>query len=247
MIYTLTNSGLTNGRPTQIGANTISIANRISHVFTIANFTTETVPVYEDPEDDAMSYVKILTLPNNGGSIELNGVAMVAGDLATVGEISTGNLIYIYDDIDTQYSDVFTFDVADVGSNSLSGEATGIFTMEVASKENLPPDSVGNNTIPLNYGDSYTFTAADFTSNTTPAYNDPEGDAAGLLKILDLPVDGNLWFNGSLVIANQEVSFTEITAGYLIYIPDAGITTTQSLEFNFSIADEGSGIFVQSV
>ena len=85
-----------------------------------------------------------------------------------------------------------------------------------------------------------------FTSNTTPAYADPEGDVADKLKIIDLPSTGSLQFNGIDVSANQIINFSEIASGYLTYVPDLGIITNQSLDFNFAIADLGSGIFVQT-
>ena len=82
MLYTITNSGLQNGRPTQIGANTISLAYGATHVFTLANFTTETTPAYSDPEDDALSLIKILTLPSVG-TLKLNGIDVIVGQQIT--------------------------------------------------------------------------------------------------------------------------------------------------------------------
>lgn len=241
MLYTITNSGLQNGRPTQIGANTINIAFGATHTFTLANFTSETTPAYSDPEDDALSFIKIITLPSTG-VLKLNGVDVVLGQQVTSGQISTGNLTYVSAG-DGSY--VFQFDAADVGSNSLSGLSTGLITMLVAEAINLPPDVVGDNTILLDYSVSKIFTVADFTSGTTPAYNDPEGDPASLVKILTLPADGNLVFNGTNAIINQEITVAEIASGYLVYTPDLGIVTSQVLTFNFSVADSGSGTYTE--
>tara|TARA_R110000796_G_scaffold181330_1_gene297943 strand:- start:90568 stop:91293 length:726 start_codon:yes stop_codon:yes gene_type:complete len=237
MLYTVTNSGLQNGRPTAIGANTISIAFAATHVFTLANFTTETTPAYSDPEDDALSYIKILSLPATG-TLKIDGVDAILGDQVSSGQISTGNLTYV----SAGAGDfTFEFDAADVGSNSLSGLSTGIITMSVATAINLPPSAVGDNTLAAAYGDSITFTVANFTSETTPSYADPEGDAASLVKILTLPADGTLVFNGIDVIVNQEMTVSEIASGYLVYNPDLAITILQSLTFDFSVADAGSG------
>ena len=241
MLYTITNSGLQNGRPTQIGANTISLAYGATHVFTLANFTTETTPAYSDPEDDALSLIKILTLPSVG-TLKLNGVDVIVGDQITSGQISSGNFTYVAT-VDGDYN--FTFDAADVGSNSLSGLSTGIITMSVAVAVNLPPSVVGDNTFNLVYAESKVFTVADFTSGTTPAYVDPEGDPALSVKILTLPANGNLVHNGTNVIVNQVIPVTEISAGYLVYNPDLGITTLQNLTFDFSVADSGSGIHTE--
>ena len=91
MLYTITNSGSTNSRPTQIGANTVATTYGTSYVFTLADFTTETTPAYSDPEGDALSYIKVLTLPSQG-ELHVDDVAISAGALITVGTISTGNL-----------------------------------------------------------------------------------------------------------------------------------------------------------
>jgi len=242
MLYTITNSGVQNGRPTQIGANTISVAFAATHVFTLANFTTETSPVYSDPEDDALSYIKILSLPSTG-TLKLNGVDVVLGSQVASGQISTGNFTYISSG-DGDYT--FSFDAADSGSNSLSGLSTGVITMNVATAVNLPPSAVGDNTIASSYGETIIFTSANFTTETSPVYSDPEGDAASMLKILTLPATGSLMFNGSNVIANQEITFAEIDSGYLIYNPDLLVTSVQSLTFTFAIADQGSGIYTTS-
>mgnify|MGYP003650928965 CR=1 FL=1 len=60
MLYTITNTGSTNARPSSIGSNSISVDYEGEYVFTVANFTTETTPPYEDPEGDALSYIKVL-------------------------------------------------------------------------------------------------------------------------------------------------------------------------------------------
>jgi len=242
MLYTVTNGGLQNGRPTQIGANTIEVGNRTSKVFSLANFTTETTPVYSDPEADALAYIKILSLPAVG-VLKLGGVNVNANDIISSADITTNNFTYDAPNQDAGVVDVFQFDAADIGSNSLSGLDDGIITLNVASIVNQPPDVVGDNTILIGYGQTKVFTEADFTTGTTPAYNDPEGDPAFKLKVLDLPVSGDLVHNGVNVLVNQEILFSEIASGYLTYTPDPLILTIQTLEFNFAIADSVSGIF----
>lgn len=244
MLYTVTNGGLQNGRPTQIGANSITIDNRAIYTFTVADFTTGTSPVYSDPEDDALAYIKILNRPGIGDLV-LNGVTLVNNDIVSVGEITTGNLTYVSQDNDSHYYEVFNFDCADIGSNSLSGLDDGIMTMTVGEVENSPPDNVGDKTINLTYGQIYVFTSANFTSETTPAYSDPEGDAAYSLKILSLPATGELTYNGNAATVNQVVLMTEIDAGYLVYNPDISETGILILDFDFAIADSGSGQHIE--
>lgn len=245
MIYTITNSGLQNARPTSIGANTINIASKATHTFTIANFTSETSPAYSDPENDALSFISILTLPASG-ELRVGGVAVNIGDEILSANISTNNFTFVSNQAsDVAHSVSFSFDIADTGSNTLSGLSTGVMNINIAAAINLPPDVIGDNTFILNYGDTKTFTVADFTTGTTPAYNDPEGDNASMIKILTLPVNGTLKFNGSAVIANQEMTVAEVSAGYLVYEPDLLIETLQNLSFEFAVADAGSGQYSQ--
>ena len=241
MLITITNGGLPNGRPTKIGVNAIDVLYGVQHVFTIANFTTETSPPYSDPENDPLSYIKILSLPSTG-VIELNSSPVSINDNISSGDLSSGNLIYIPSS--SGYFQ-FLFDVADTGSNSLSGLDTGLISMNVADEINLPPTAVGNGAISIDYSVTIFFTRANFTTNTTPSYSDPENDSAESLKILSLPSAGTLRHNGSVVTINQVIPFTEIDAGYFIYLPNITITDSQQLDFDFSIADSGSGIFVE--
>lgn len=245
MLYTITNTGSTNARPSAIGANTISVSFEGEHIFTVANFTTETTPPYEDPEDDALSYIKILTLPLHG-ELQVDTVAISAGTIVSAGVIAAGNLKYVAQNPGSAFAETlpaFAFDVADVGSNTLSALTEGVITMSVADEINLPPSNVGDNTINGAYGTTVVFTAADFTANTTPPYSDPEGDAAYKVKITTLPPSGVLSFNGSPVIANQEILLSSVDSGYLVFNQDISVKGSQIIDFNFSISDIGSEQF----
>ena len=244
MLYTITNSGSTNSRPTQIGANTVATTYGTSYVFTLADFTTETTPAYSDPEGDALSYIKVLTLPDQG-ELHVDDVAISAGALVTVGTISTGNFKLVPPATApfTKTDPSFTFDCADAGSNSLSGLDAGIMNLTLTSAPNSAPATVGDNTILFGYGVAKVFAAADFTTNTTPAYSDPEGDLAYKLKITSLPASGSLSFNGSPVIINQEMLLSSVDAGYLVYSQDLAVKSSQTVTFDFAISDVGSEQF----
>jgi len=248
MLYTITNSGSANSRPTQIGANTVSTTYGTSYVFTLADFTTGTTPVYSDPEGDAMSYIKIITLPSQG-ELHVNDVAVVAGTLVTAGVIDTGNFKFVppatIPSTGPVFQDIphFDFDIADAGSNALSGLTTGIMSFSLTAAPNSAPDAVGDNTVAFSYGVAKVFTAADFTTNTTPAYNDPEGDAPYKVKITSLPTSGVLNFNGSPVFANQEILLSSVDAGYLSFSQDLAVKGSQTVTFDFSISDVGSEQF----
>src|SRR5690606_17134098 len=68
--------------------------------------------------------------------------------------------------------------------------------------ENLPP-TVGNNTITIRYSDIRTLTQADFIEDTDPRFSDPEGDAPFELKVITLPLHGQLELNNIAVTVNQ--------------------------------------------
>jgi len=248
MLITITNNGQPNGRPTTIGVNEITTANSVNHVFTLANFTTETTPAYSDPEGDELSYVKIKTMQMTESSLQLNGVEVIEDDLITSGDISSGNFLFVQSNQHSGLESLsqFEFDIADSGSNSLSGLSTGLFKINVSKEVNEPASSVGSKTISTDHASSYTFTKENFTTETSPPYLDPEGDDADKLKILSLPFSGSLKYNNVAVNINQIIPFTEINSGYLTYVADPTIDTFQSLTFNFAIADSGSGIFVEN-
>ena len=118
-----------------------------------------------------------------------------------------------------------------------------IFNINVTAYDNQPP-VVGDGERTTNYGEAITLTRADFTTNTTPPYYDPEGDAPITLRIDSLPAGGLLKLNGVDVVVNQELDFvTDIDSGLFTYTPDLNSTEAHTVDFNFSIADAGSGLF----
>lgn len=119
-----------------------------------------------------------------------------------------------------------------------------LFTVTTNAYTNLPPSQVGNGSSSTNYGTTYVFTVADFTTNTTPTYTDPEGDSAATLKVTALPTTGTLKLNGVNVILNQEISFADIGNSLFTFVPDNATYTAYDDSFNFEIADSGSGTFV---
>ncbi len=118
-----------------------------------------------------------------------------------------------------------------------------LFNINITAYDNKPP-TIGDGERSTNYGDSITFTRADFTTNTTPPYYDPEGDAALTLRINSLPIGGILRLDGIDVVINQQLDFTtEVDTGLFTYTPDLNSTAAHSVDFQFSIADAGSGLF----
>lgn len=145
------------------------------------------------------------------------------------------------------YIDVeFNFQTSNNNINkTFSNMAT--FTLNIQSAVNQPPSAVGDNSVTINNGATRIFTIADFTTNTTPAYTDPEGDAPANLKILTLPDDGTLQVNGVTATVNQIVPFTgttSIESGALRYIAAQNSPGADIEMFTFEISDSGSNIYV---
>lgn len=240
MIISITSGLKANGRPSTIGSNTLNIDHSATHVFTVANFTSETTPAYVDPEGDSMSYIKIITLPSSG-ELQLNGSPISINNLIQSGDISSGNFTYVSDSLnETAHNVSFQFDVADVGSETLSGLSSGIMNISIAVKANQPPSNVDDSTINSNNGLTIVFSSSDFTNG----YSDPEGDNPYSVKITSLPSTGELRLDGVAVILNQEILISEIEAGYLTFYPGANPNTNAYQEtIGFEISDEGSKQF----
>lgn len=242
-IFTITTQAQVNQSPTRIGDRSFTLDYDELLTFTVADFTTATLPTYLDPEGDPLQSIQVKTLPTIG-SLELNSVAVTALDEITAADITSGLLTYQCDDTETSgyTDDSMTFDVKDTGSLSFAG-LTGTVDFTVGAEVNQPPSSVGDNSATTAYDTTIVFTVAQFTTGTTPAYADPEGDAADLLKITSLPAKGKLKLNNVDVVLNQEIDFTDIAAGDFTYVPDITDLAGDSLEFKYEIADAGSGIF----
>ena len=82
-----------------------------------------------------------------------------------------------------------------------------------------------------------------FTTSTSPVYADPENDAADKLKVTVLPSTGIIKLNGTNIVANQEIDFSDIDLGLLIFTGDINAIAGGTDTFEFQIADVGSGIF----
>lgn len=140
------------------------------------------------------------------------------------------------------YSDTFTYQITDNSNNKkLSNMAT--MTINVNAYTNQPP-TIGNNELTIAFGQTKVYTVQDFTSNTTPAYSDPENDGPFKLKVTSLPATGELQLNSVAISANDEIFFTDIAKGLFTYVPDVSDTAGYSNDtFTFEISDLGSQTF----
>lgn len=243
--FLITTNSKVNSPPTMLGDKNIIILNRSTYTFTSLDFT-DTTPPYTDPDGDDPLLLKIKSIPS-GGILYLNGIACTLDQEITFVDIENGLFTYEAANTNTQYLANFDFDIADVGSGLFSNlspsSLLGTIKFTVRDYVNLPPTTIGDNSITLDYNETRIFTSADFTTGTSPAYSDPEGDPAERLKITSLPLEGSLRFNNVPVSVNQIILFSDITLGKLTYIANgnqAGYTSS----FNFQISDSGSKQFI---
>lgn len=249
--FTITTEEVNNKPPYQTGVLYLNLQDSEEYIFTVDDFTINTIPVYADPEGDDLLKIKIISIPSaNDGSLYYNGVLAVVGDEISVTDITNGLLTYVANyviqigtvDFQQVNTDTFNFDVADDGSNSYNN-LLGTVNINIRSIDNLPPNVVGDGEETINHGETLVFTRDMFTTQTTPPYQDPEGDSAYLLKITVLPSKGVIYLNGIPIFENQIIPFSEIDSGSLTFEPDFNTTTVDLENFTFGIADEGSGEF----
>ena len=243
--FTITSEVASNLPPSVIGKNEVKLNNGDTYTFTQASITTQTKPPYLDPEGDLMSKFKLVSIAGyNGGEVKLNGVTLAVGQEVDYTRFQVGNVTYVDDGtVTAAHESSFTFNLSDLGSNQFSS-TTGTFNFKVYESVNAPPSSVGDRTENISYGETLVFTRAMFTSLTNPAYSDPESDAASLLRVIVLPASGLISLNGTNISAYQEISFTDIDAGNLIFNGDLKDLYSETSSFEFEVADIGSGIFV---
>lgn len=117
--FTINSQSYVNLPPSQVGDNTISVANRSTTVLTLAMFTTQTTPVYTDPENDPVIDVRIDTLPADG-ELQLNGTPVTVGQVISVTDINNSLLTFVSPNQDALDSDTFTFSLRDSGSGQFS-------------------------------------------------------------------------------------------------------------------------------
>lgn len=245
--FTVTLNAKINLPPSAIGVNTIIIEDPDStHVILVEDVTLDTSPPYTDPEGDGPLNLKVTKLPLAGrGVLYFNAIPVTLNQEISFVDINSGLLTFAPVNYLGQYEEYFEFDISDTGSGQYSGLSTGQLRLYVGEVINLPPSEVGDGSATIEYATTLTFTRVMFTSGTTPPYADPEGDAAYQLKVLSLPVDGLLKLNNINVVINQVINFTDIDAGLFTYVSSLSDIDGDIESFSFSIADEGSNIFVE--
>lgn len=104
---------------------------------------------------------------------------------------------------------------------------------------NQPPDNVGDNAISVANRAITVLTLAMFTTQTTPAYSDPENDPVDALRVDSLPADGTLKLNGVACSIGQVIDVADINSNLFTYeSPDQDPQDID--DFDFSLRDTGS-------
>jgi len=82
-------------------------------------FTTDTIPPYSDPENNIAHRLRLDTVPA-AGTIKLDGVGQIAGDIVYFSDIDLGKLTYTQAVNAGGTIPSFTFSIADEGSDTFT-------------------------------------------------------------------------------------------------------------------------------
>lgn len=224
---------------------TVSGTEDKTYVFSLADFP------FSDAADaayaggaNALAAVKIGSLPAQG-SLFLNGVELTesdieAGILVSAADIAQGLLTFVPPANASGASLAhFSFQVQDDGGTAHGGTAlsTGsyVMTLDLSAVNDAPVAEAAAGSI-VEDG-RYTFSASDFR------YTDVEGHALESLIVRSLPVNGVLYL-GENAIGSDElgeegfaVSFEDIMAGRLVFVPNDDFHGTET--FDFALRDAG--------
>jgi hypothetical protein len=203
--------------------NTVTTDEDTNYVFELADF-----PFTDIDGGDAIEFVKIVTLPTDG-KLYLDGVEITATDTEiSVADITTGKLVFT-PDADENGTGYATFDFAVSDGEEYSGDA--MMTINVNPENDAPTTS--DNTVTTDEDTNYVFELADFPFTDVDA-----GDVIEFVKIVSLPTDGKLYLDGVEITATDtEVSAADITAGKLVFTPDADENGTGYATFDFLVSD----------
>ena len=218
-----------------VDGNNVDISDNI-YQFKYSDFTNN----FNSYGRGLPKFVNIITLPSQG-------VIKYNNDIITTNFIfDLTNINKLKLDLQGSNGPILLSLQFKTSNNSINTKFSNMatFTFNVDAYVNQPPSAVGDNSITINNASTHIFTVADFTTNTTPVYQDPENDAADRLKVLTLPAKGVLKLNGIAVLINAIINFTDIANSSLTYDSDTNDTNAHNALFTFEISDAGSNTFV---
>ena len=191
---------------------------------------------------NALAGVKINTLPM-AGSLTLSGLAVTEGQLVTRADLDAGRLTYLpgQDAKGSGYAS-FTFQVQDNGGTAHGGidldPTPNTVSINVNSLSDAPNGT--DTTVVTNKNTNYVFKLSDFGFSDV---HDSPPDAFTGVKITSLPTAGVLGEVGqsglSALNAGAFVTVSSITAGRLVFIPQADAAGADYSSFTFQVRDNG--------
>jgi Ca2+-binding RTX toxin-like protein len=211
--------------------NSVTTNEDSAYPFTVTDFG------FSDSNDspaNSLAAVKITTLPSSG-TLKKDGTAVIAGNLVTAAEISSGKLTFEpAANVNGSPYTTFTFQVKDDGGTANGGtdldQSANTLTVNVTSVNDAPAGT--NNSVTTNEDTPYTFTIGDFGFTDT----DP-GDVLTAVRITTLPGIGILKNDGAAVSANDIISAAAITSGKLTFEPAPDGNGSPYSSFGFKVKD----------
>ena len=181
---------------------------------------------YQDPEGNALSYMKVVTLPGKG-TLKLDNADVMAGDMILRNRLDAGDFTFspVAGEEGSPYT-VFRFKASD--GIEESAEATMTINVTV---DNVAP-TAGNVTIRVSPGEEHTFGEGDFN------FSDGDGDTLKSIRVVTLPALGVLVLEAGEIrnhlVADQVVTSADIAGGNFVYTAaeDGGSTS-----FTFRVSD----------
>ena len=215
--------GTTNTAPTAADG-TVTARPNTNYSFSASNFNSM------DADNDALSSVKIVTLPATGkGTLSLSGTAITTGDLpktVTASDLSARRLKYAPPSGESGSALAsFTYKVNDGRSDS-----TAAFTMTINVGQNTAPTSA-NNTVMTRQDAEYRFFISDFN------YGDADGNWIWSVKIVTLPSAGTLRHDDTDVSAGYAMHRSDLGRQALRYVPPSGQSGAGLGSFTFKVND----------
>ncbi|BFM17033.1 hypothetical protein R50073_32160 [Maricurvus nonylphenolicus] len=205
----------------------------------------DTTPVAEDDtftvnEDTVLNGTSVLLDNGSGADYDLDGDSLsvvAAGPFAT----AQGGSVTILADGTFTYTPPNNFNGTDTFDYTVTdGTNTDVGTVSINVLPVNDPPVAEDNTVVTPEDTTYVFQASDF------GYTDPEGHTATSITIQSLEQVGSLQYDDGSgfrnVVVGDEIPFTAITSGNLIFVPFPDTSGTDYDDFTFTANDADQGV-----
>jgi predicted outer membrane repeat protein len=208
---------------------TLTILEDTPRALTAADFT------FTDVEGHGFAGVALASGPS-AGSLQLDGVAVTAGQFVTAADIAAGKLVFTpAANASGANHASFTFRVRDNGGTASGGAnqdtTPNTLRVDVAAVNDAPAGA--DATLTILEDTSRALAASDF------GFTDTDGHAFEGVRIASLPGAGSLTLDGAAVTAGQFVGAADIAAGKLVFTPAANASGANHSSFTFRVRDDG--------